>query len=511
MELKLAMHLLKASRGGIANPRSPRQTNDLPKTRKRYWRKSFWWLMMSICGVLVYNELMWGGKSILSTVVIPDSPNNNWNKTRVAGLPNADDGMDNPAPDDANGIHNETMKNTDVFSLNSDPSDIDPYSLKKGIASFLWASGKHKGSRDISAWNLLEKYTTGVPSSTQEARTETEKPFFYYEHDELSSELVCGLGPGRGMEQDSGYKLLVEKIRILEAPITRDNPKVLCLVYTYSPMRHLNRAQALMWGRHCDGYLAFSNETLPELGIYQLPPNNREREESYNNMWQKSRAIWKHVHDHFLDSFDYFYLSGDDVYLMVNNLRAYLQELEGIPKQARHFGSWLPERSMVSGGPGYVLNRAALHQYVGSGNSSSVWSTCKVDIHRPYEDRYLSECLSNKLGIWGNSTDTRDLLGEQRFHDTDTATLYTFRASSHKSASYFARQAKAWEDQPMPRQTNATAVVGPKHGIEAAAKHSISFHRIYTPTYMARIHAILHQDCPVDSPLGRGMQTHMIS
>jgi hypothetical protein len=221
---------------------------------------------------------------------------------------------------------------------------------------------------------------------------------------------------------------------------------------------------------------------------------------------------------------------------------------------------------MVAGGPGYVLNRAALQLYAGTAEtnihtnastntitntaavavagSSSVWSTCLAHTHRPYEDRYLSECLSRELGIFGNDTDTRDpSTGEQRFHDTDPATLYLFRAAQHaqqKSSSYLSRMAKTWEDQPMPMfmssggdntvtadtasataTTTATAtatattsrqmLVGPKHGLDAAAKHSISLHRIFTPTYMARIHVILHPaTCPIDSPLGKGLKKHSL-
>lgn len=393
----------------------------------------------------------------------------------------------------------------------------------------------------------------------------------------------------------------MEKIRITENMIpaknwtraddaSSDEPRVLCLVYTYSPMRYLLRAQALTWGKNCDGFLAFSNETLPELGIYRLPPplgttahHGREQqeqeyqEESYDNMWQKTRMLWKVVHDRFLDSFDYFYLAGDDVYLLVENLRAFLRELEALESNGtnarskpRHFGSWLPARSMVAGGPGYVLNRAALEQYAGkptidrvgalaanvsttrnqeasnmnsnsNSNSESVWSHCLTDRHKSYEDRYISQCLSEYLGIHGNDTDTRDpSTAEQRFHDTDPATLYTFRAAKYpgdRHSSYFSRMALSWEHQLLPwfstgpllvgetatvtNSTNGTTIetktnrdntayVGPKHGLEAAARHSISLHKIYTPTYMSRIHAILHplESCPVDSPLGKGLRRH---
>ena len=47
--------------------------------------------------------------------------------------------------------------------------------------------------------------------------------------------------------------------------------------------------------------------------------------ESYFNMWQKVRSIWKHIYKHYLDDFDWFLLGGDDMYYIIDNLRVYLQ------------------------------------------------------------------------------------------------------------------------------------------------------------------------------------------
>jgi glycoprotein-N-acetylgalactosamine 3-beta-galactosyltransferase len=461
---------------------------------------------------------------------------------------------------------------------------IDPTSLKRGIDIFIRSNDYDTTATDDSnyhIWDLLENYQTyHTHTHTHTNRTynnssnnnltdddETPYYYYYYEQDEISSEIICGIGPGRGMEQDAGYKLLVEKIRIVEPDNEQQQQqedaspknKILCIVYTYSPMRYLVRTQAILWGRKCDGYIAFSNETIPELGIYKLPDEylfySGSTQESYNNMWQKTRGIWKYVNDHFVDEYDYFYLSGDDTYLLVNNFRSYLQnELSVLdkpsdPPRPRHFGSWLPSKSMIAGGPGYTLNKAALQRFFeattttnnkignnNSSNTSAVWDHCLSNKHQSYEDRFMSYCMSTFLGINGNDTDTRDLLtGEQRFHDTDPATLYLFRSSSASKGSYFSRMASSWEDQPMPKQQQqqqeddndivpqVQAVVGPKHELDSAAKYSISLHRIYTPTYMARIHAILHHHhhstkssstsmaiCPIDTPLGKGLHRHYL-
>lgn len=233
--------------------------------------------------------------------------------------------------------------------------------------------------------------------------------------------------------------------------------------------------------------------------------------------------MWKYAYDHFLQDYDYFYISGDDVYLMVDNFRAYLQELseEEDTNNATttsppcHFGSWLPKRDMIAGGPGHTLNRAALQQWMES-TSDFGWSRCYATLRDSKEDWLTSRCMK-LMGIPGDATDTRDFdTGEQRFHDACPATLYQFRADPN-SRAYFKRQAHAWESQPLP--SNVSRVVGPKHGLDAAAKYSISFHRIHYPKYAARIHAILQTShgilnghisslCPTDTPLGWGLRQH---
>jgi hypothetical protein len=308
---------------------------------------------------MVWNNLALGGRLMRSTFLFPDDkPAERWNgsptaNTTTSVFQEGEDPGDIYVDMDLNLNRNVVgvagLRATTASSGGTNTITVDPYSLKKGVESFLKedcrpSSGSATAGSNADLWDLLDRYPPPPVVSLPEGEREREdggeddiiRPFYYYEHDRLSPELVCGAGPGRGMEQDAGYKLLVEKIRVLAAPEdatpkssntkTKAEPKLLCLVYTYSPMRYLLRTQALVWGHHCDGFLAFSNETLPELGIYELPIDQSQhqqgddrRNESYNNMWQKSRGIWKHVHDHFLEEFDYFYLSGDDVYLLVNS------------------------------------------------------------------------------------------------------------------------------------------------------------------------------------------------
>jgi hypothetical protein len=274
-------------------------------------------------------------------------------------------------------------------------------------------------------------------------------------------------------------------------------------------MRPLVRTQALSWGYKCDGFLAFSNETLSNLGLVDLLHNGLEE---YDNMWQKTRSIWAYIHDHYLDDYDYFHLGGDDMYVIVENLRRYLK---GLPlpntttssttnnnnnNKPLYFGQWLPSRNIVAGGPGYTLNAAAVQRLV-----QDVLPDCHPDKRVAFEDRMIASCFQDYYNLKGNETDTRDFVtGEQRYHDETPASLFTFRAHS-KAKGYLQTTAYAWQSLEHPSNPNTT--VGPKHELEAAAQFSISFHHLYNPQYVARFHSILHpRTCPATSPLGKGLR-----
>ena len=228
----------------------------------------------------------------------------------------------------------------------------------------------------------------------------------------LTSEYVCGLGPGRSFEDDGGFKLLTEKIVVSE-PV-RDSPRILCSVYTYPMMRDLVRLQALTWGYQCDGFLAFSTETIPELGILDIL---HAGEESYQNMWQKVRSIWAYVSNHYLEDYDWFHLGGDDLFLVVNNLRRFLKDVDGRkhdPKEPIFLGAWKKagskEPTFVAGAPGYTLNREALRKF-----AEKALPECRSFQKASHEDRLMSWCLYD-LGILPG--DTRDNeSGEPQYHD----------------------------------------------------------------------------------------------
>ena len=106
-------------------------------------------------------------------------------------------------------------------------------------------------------------------------------------------------------------------------------------------------------------------------------------------MWQKVQSIWAYAYDNFLDSYDYFHICGDDTFVVVENLRAFIAGpdvevvLNRTKRKAWHKilekGGWdlekNPNRPLLlgqasfmrkgndifpGGGSGYTLNREAL-------------------------------------------------------------------------------------------------------------------------------------------------------
>lgn len=98
--------------------------------------------------------------------------------------------------------------------------------------------------------------------------------------------------------------------------------RIFCGIYTMEANHETNvKATRNTWAKKCDGFIAFSTKedaTIPSVAIMH------EGKEAYDNMWQKSRSIWKYVYTHLRDKYDYFLLGGDDMFYIVENLRAYL-------------------------------------------------------------------------------------------------------------------------------------------------------------------------------------------
>jgi len=202
---------------------------------------------------------------------------------------------------------------------------------------------------------------------------------------QINNQTVCDVGieghGGRKVLNKVRSGVIASQNRTKEESATQ-RPRILCMVYTYEPSHDNVHAIASTWGKQCDGFFAASNVTDDGIGAIDLLHVGPE---AYGNMWQKIRSMWAYAYDHFRDKYEYFYICGDDVYLVVDNLRMYLVgeqvrqlsngHLDVFTKRNPNATQWKTKHPrplllgmpmnlkmfiFPAGGNGYVLNRAAL-------------------------------------------------------------------------------------------------------------------------------------------------------
>ena len=253
-------------------------------------------------------------------------------------------------------------------------------------------------------------------------------------------------------------------------------PKVMCLVYTTADA-HATRIRAIRdtWGGGFDGFLAFSTQSDPRLPGISL---EQDGEESYDNMWQKVRSIFRFVGQHYLNDFDWFYIGGDDTFVLPHNLKTYLASLtyaDGTDPKAKEYyvGRRYHHRSTGeynSGGPGYVLSRATLIKFLEVIDDEEL---CFSQEHTSAEDVMMARCLAN-LGI--HYIDTRDDKGRERFHPVDPGWHYNWSPKERQHA-WWPKHQTGWEIL---------------RGKDCCAPDSISFHYIKRASMVRHLHALLH-------------------
>ncbi len=271
--------------------------------------------------------------------------------------------------------------------------------------------------------------------------------------------------------------------------ITVPAPKVLCLIYTVKNSHSTSiRAIRDTWGGGCDGFLAFSSSPDPRLPAIAL---HHKGPESYDNMWQKVRSIWKYVGAHYLNDFDWFFIGGDDMFVLPNNLRTYLASLAYKDGRAdprnkeyyvgRRFHNSNMERTFKknrkfprngtlyfnTGGSGYALSHASLRKYLTVADDAE---HCSPTDTTSAEDVMMAKCLYH-LGI--RVTDSRDLQGRERFHMFMPGRLYNWNIAD-----------KNWYFRFNPW--------GLKNETDCCAPDSISFHYAKQPAIVRHLQALLY-------------------
>jgi hypothetical protein len=221
-----------------------------------------------------------------------------------------------------------------------------------------------------------------------------------------------------------------------------------------------------------------SNKTDPKYYAVDIPHNGPEY---YGNMWQKVRSIWAFIYNNFYEDYDWFHLGGDDMWVIVENLRYYLDS-EEIRKAAEgghskmqiplYLGETFAQEGNLddlyqTGGPGYTLNKAALKLLVLKGLPEyhpSMWKS--------NEDLKIGQAL-RQLGVPPYRTTT----------DHNSVRYNHFPPGRH-----FRGSEPHFYKETYTRGLNYTR--GEKH----SAVYSVSFHYL-DPAKMKKVHALLYGFC----------------
>lgn len=138
--------------------------------------------------------------------------------------------------------------------------------------------------------------------------------------------------------------------------------------------------------------------------------------------------MWAYIYDNYYEDFDFFHIGGDDLYVLVENLRLYLESEE--IQTAANGGIYLPDGSetsqtplflgrrfayqgdmndiFISGGSGYTLNKASLKGLVTEGLTNVF-----PHAHTFSEDTMIARLFRKKFGVV--PYETKDEAGGERY------------------------------------------------------------------------------------------------
>ena len=199
--------------------------------------------------------------------------------------------------------------------------------------------------------------------------------------------------------------------------------KILCSVYSYEGGVQRTDTIWETWGKRCDGFFIASSESNLTTGHTHMPTMLEEsRAHRYDTIWQKVRNMMAYIYDNFLESFDYFHISGDDTFLIVENLREFLsspevESYENIPGNLFYggfpvyFAGLLEKERFNGGGSGYTLSRKALKAFV-EGPLQNELQTQESST----EDKNVGTLIRKHLNVSASGVDTRDDVGAHRYH-----------------------------------------------------------------------------------------------
>lgn len=235
-----------------------------------------------------------------------------------------------------------------------------------------------------------------------------------------------------------------------------------------------------------------SDKTDLSLGAISVP---YEGQEGRANQWQIARGAWTFIYANYYQSYDWFVLAQSDSFLLIENLRYYLESEE--IRLAENGGRLNPDddnlqtplylgrRFALAGiqsqifngsGPGYILNKAALKSLIVDAlpNLNQKLLHAVSSSH----DTLLAQAFRT-VGI--RPYPTPDEKGGERFMPFMPHHHYRYRFPADKGSDWYAK----W------------SLPGVKEGADHFAARSIGFHHA-SGEEMARLYVLAYGLCDLD-------------
>lgn len=264
--------------------------------------------------------------------------------------------------------------------------------------------------------------------------------------------------------------------------------RILCFITT-SPKFHGQKAIHVTetWGKHCDKILLSSTKTDVNLGAigFDVP-------DSHDFLWGKVKLMLKHIHDNYIDEYDWFFKGDDDTFLIVENLRFLLAAYA--PDEPIFFGYKANTtdhlRGYMVGGSGYVMSRKTVRIFVEKvltnpeffHKDNASHELCHIESDARNEDWEIALCL-DPYNVYAG--DSRDLLKRIRFFpDLPEDSLF----GHPRPDSWYWHRQYYFNDE----------------GLNCCSNYSISCHRVeseylytlYYLTYRLQIYGVKRQFPP---------------
>jgi len=347
--------------------------------------------------------------------------------------------------------------------------------------SYVDVSGGHKEHPHMGALDV-----DGKPGYVHdETALRKDPPAFGYSEQELAAKCA---------KDDANREMMVERVVVEEEYDRKMNEsgqprdKIFCLVYTIE--KNHNRIPNIRrtWGPKCDGFMVGSTKTDPSIGAVNIL---HEGPEEYDNIWQKVRSMWSYIYDNYYEKYDWFHIGGDDLFLIVENLRFYLESEE--IRTAANGGIYLPEGNetkqtplllgrrfayqgdmnniFTSGGSGYTMNKAAFKLLVTEGFPN----------YFPHLKTFSEDTMASRLFKKIDNIvpyDTKDDNGGERY--------MPFMPGDHLLYQMPKDHSKDWY---------ATYSIDIKEGLEHCSPQSLAFHYVKGEA-MRRLFALAYGMCP---------------